>query len=178
MTMRPSRGFTVLEMIVVIAIISLLATVGLSSFAYAREKAWDARRVTDVSNIAKALLAHNLDHGHWIENGYGEWDGNGYFNVPGRTNGGPSMAARLVEAGYFDYEIVDPSGAIGSDEDVNYNGYMKYQCPLPPERPTAVYIYARMESEPLSDTATDGTCCPECDTLYNMNYYHVIPVIN
>lgn len=159
----------------VLAIIGLMVTVGLAAFQGAREKARDTQRVTDVSNIVKALHGHHIEYGHWVENGYGEWDGNGYFNVPGRSTDGPAMSTRLVETGHLNREIVDPSGAIGSDPDANYNGYMKYHCPLPPAEPTAVYVYARLESEPLSDTATDGTCCPECDSLYNMNYYQLIP---
>ena len=178
--LKKFRGFTIIEMMVVVAIIGALATVGLSTLNEARAKARDAIRVTDVRVIADALLAHDLEYEHWIENGYGEHDGQGYFNIAAAGYGGggglgQSMAERLVETEIMEREIVDPSGAKGSDVAVNYNGYMKYHCPAAPAEPQIIYVYARLETAPQSGSATDGTCCPDCDTLYNMNYYLEIP---
>lgn len=48
-------GFTLVELLVVIAIIGLLATIGIVSLTSARSKARDARRITDVRNVTKAL---------------------------------------------------------------------------------------------------------------------------
>ena len=176
LNMSRNGGFTVIELMVVIAIIAMGATIALSAFQNAREKARDAIRVTDTSTIAKALLAYNLEYGDWIEDGYGQNNGNGYINVQG--SGIMSLVDRLVETGYLERPIVDPSGAIGSDVSVDYNGYMKYHCPIAPNTPTEIYVFARLQSEPAgadNPTATDDTCCPDCDTLYNMNYYHLIP---
>ncbi len=49
------RGFTLVELLVVIAIIGLLATVGVVSLNQARAKARDAKRLSDVKQISKAL---------------------------------------------------------------------------------------------------------------------------
>lgn len=167
------RGFTMIELLVVLAIIALLASVIIAGLSFARAKARDTIRVNDVATIAKALIAHNAEYGHWVENGYGEWDGNGFFNIPGRTTNGPAMSERLVEAGFLQAEITDPLGSRGAEG--SHPGYMKYHCPVPPNGPLQVYVYARLESEPITETATDGTCCPECDTNYGMNYYKLIP---
>lgn len=172
------NGFTLIEFLVVISIIGLMAVVVLAGLSFARQKARDTIRVNDVATLTKAFVAHYVEFDHWVENGYGQWDGNGFVNIegiPAFPGGelGPSMTARLVDVGILSEEIVDPLGSRGSEGE--HPGYMKYHCPQPPAGPLQVYVYARLESEPITNTATNGTCCPDCDTNYGMNYYKLIP---
>jgi type II secretion system protein G len=57
-----SKGFTLIELLVVVAIIGILATVVLSSLSNARERARDAKRLSDVKTIQTALEMYANDN--------------------------------------------------------------------------------------------------------------------
>jgi general secretion pathway protein G len=57
------KGFTLVELLVVIAIIGLLSTLAVVSFGSAREKARDARRISDIRQIQTALELYFADQG-------------------------------------------------------------------------------------------------------------------
>ncbi|MEN9557945.1 MAG: hypothetical protein RL141_314 [Candidatus Parcubacteria bacterium] len=61
MIQRSKRGFTLIELLVVIAIIGLLATLATISFGNARSRARDAKRISDVTNMVKAMAAMESD---------------------------------------------------------------------------------------------------------------------
>lgn len=165
-----SSGFTLLELLVVIATIGVLATVLITATNDARILAQDSVRKADASSIAKALFAHNLKFGNWVEAGSGcgnNGDGNGWFNYTG-ANYPKSIATCLLENGLIPAVIIDPSKNTVSDT-VNNNAYMKYTCTVSGRKTS--YVYAKLAATAQSSTATDGTCCPDCDIDYGMNYY-------
>lgn len=58
-----SRGFTLIELLVVIAVIGMLASIVLVSLGPVRGRARDARRISDVRQMALALESEAVDGG-------------------------------------------------------------------------------------------------------------------
>jgi len=163
-----SKGFTLIELLVVISIIGILSSIVFASLQTARGKARDALRVSDLNQIRTALFLYESANGNWMETGSGcgsSGYGNGWFNYVGGSYP-KSMAQCLIDAGLVSTIIIDPTKGMSSTPTVGYT-YMKYHC----GNPLQVYVYAKLESRPQSSVATDGTCCPTCDTSYGMNYY-------
>jgi prepilin-type N-terminal cleavage/methylation domain-containing protein len=167
-----SKGFTLVELLIVIAIISLLASMILSSLNTAQAKARDTRRQMDLDQVVKALSLYYAKNGDWISTASGcgnGGNGNGWFSSPYSPY--KSIAQCLVDAGFTSVPIKDPTGGLTSTPTVGFS-YMKYHCTLVGKN--VAYIFAKLETMPQSTTATDGTCCAVCDSNYGMNYFRRI----
>lgn len=60
---KKHKGFTLIELLVVIAIISLLVTMAITSLKNAREKARDAKRISDIKQLVTAIKLVADDNG-------------------------------------------------------------------------------------------------------------------
>ena len=60
-----TAGFTLVELLVVMAIIGILAVISLANFRTSQIKARDAERKNDLRQIANALEAYMSDHGSY-----------------------------------------------------------------------------------------------------------------
>jgi prepilin-type N-terminal cleavage/methylation domain-containing protein len=59
--MQKNRGFSLIELMVVISIIAILSVIGLNGYSSAVRKGRDARRKSDVNAIAQALSLYRMD---------------------------------------------------------------------------------------------------------------------
>lgn len=75
--MKKYKGFTLIEMLIVITIIALLASLILVGMGGARAKARDSRRIADLHNVQNALELYYAKNGGYPEGTYdssGDWD--------------------------------------------------------------------------------------------------------
>ncbi|KND48516.1 MAG: hypothetical protein AB200_02195 [Parcubacteria bacterium C7867-005] len=77
MKKQTKSGFTLIELMVVISIISLLTSVSLSALNVAKMRSRDARRIEDFKQIQLALELYRDDFGYYPGSNCG-WDCNGY----------------------------------------------------------------------------------------------------
>src|SRR5690242_16524070 len=61
--LRADDGFTLVELLVAMLILSILVALGLASFVGQKGKAQDANAKTSVVTASKAMLAYGTDHG-------------------------------------------------------------------------------------------------------------------
>ena len=62
---KPLRGFTLMELLIVIAIIALLTTFTVANFLTGRNRARDAQRKSDLRQIQAALELYRADQGSY-----------------------------------------------------------------------------------------------------------------
>jgi prepilin-type N-terminal cleavage/methylation domain-containing protein len=118
--MKNNKGFTLVELLVVISIISLLSSVVMASLNSARAKARDVRRIMDMRQIQTALAMYYDQHGSYPDgdgDGCGGWDagnqtlplfGNGALNgIMNKPSVDPTATGNC--SGYFYYHY--PAGA-------------------------------------------------------------------
>lgn len=160
------KGFTIVELLIVIVLIGILASIALLAYGNIQQRARDAQRKSDLASIAKSLQHYRTDNGNFITTGSGcgyAGNGGGFYNAQD-TNYPTSIDNCLRNAGYHPRQIIDPSKSVGCNGLSCYT-YMKYNCG------DATYVYAHLESLPQTTTDTDSTCMTTLDTGYGMNYF-------
>jgi general secretion pathway protein G len=125
-SLHKKSGFTLIELLVVVAIIGILATVVLSSLSSARERARDAKRLSDMKTIYTALVQYELDNGSvprpssYLENNTGGFD---------NSNEGGFLTF-LNDGGYLSTPIVDPINIDNNANGIIDSGdyFYQYTC--------------------------------------------------
>lgn len=142
------RGFTLIELIVVMAIIGILAAITAGSFATSQMRSRDARRKSDLGQIAKALEAYYNDRGMYPNDSTGQIVGCGTTVTATTCAWGSSFAQR----------------ATGATTDTVY----MVTLPSDPRAPSTYYfydrittnsyqLYARLENADDRDVPKDGS---------------------
>lgn len=141
-----SKGFTLMELLIVIVILGILTTIVASSFRSSQEKARDSRRKSDIEALAKAIEVYYNDHNRY----------------PGSTNG----SIDVPDCGASGANPCDFGGEFKDDNDT------VYMTKIPTESSSArnyyyysdgqfqsFAIYTRLENELDKDipkNASDG----------------------
>lgn len=74
---KQSKGFTIVELLIVIVVIGILAAITIVSFNGVQQRARNAQRSTDMNTITKALEMYKLQTGSYPTpsyNGSGGWE--------------------------------------------------------------------------------------------------------
>lgn len=172
---RYSSGFTIVELLIVIVVIAILASISTVAYNGVQSRARDSARKSDISALAKAISLYKIDNGTALGVGSGCGSaGNGDGWVHHDYDGaGPykSMMQCLIDGGYVKQALNDPKSSNGctllSAGPPSQNEcfhYMKYECG------GATWLYANLDSMPWSTTDTDAACVTTLDSSYGMNY--------
>ncbi len=107
--MKRMAGFTLIELMVGVAIIGILASVVFAGLGEARKKARDAQRMSDLQQVQLALRLYKDVHGTYpvnpgVNDGFGG-DNIYYTELSNLTAVGGALS------GYFSGGLVDPSGS-------------------------------------------------------------------
>lgn len=138
------KGFTLIEMIIVISIISLLSTVGSSSFTNVLRNARDTKRRADLNEFVKAVKLYQVHHHQgpteigWCQSSIGNYDG-GDCPPPSPTYQWQRNQTwtDLVTGGYLEELPIDP---------VNSTAHYYWFEPNNPPPNNGGWIRARLES--------------------------------
>lgn len=126
------RGFTIMEVIVVIAVMVLLSSVVFTALQSARIKARDAQRIANARQIGVALEQYETTTGSYRVSGAGfQNTGTGYATKMGTADYSTSIVSKLkslqnyTSEGLRDPVYGDSNYYVGVCDDGRYNIYLK-----------------------------------------------------
>lgn len=194
-------GFTIIELVIVIAVIGILAMIVLVAYPGYQARNRDSVRKSDVQQVASALGAYAIQKNSYIEPG--EACGSSRTALNGSGNGwlvadtndlsdymDNSILECLVNAKVLSGSdpLIDPSGckwdsggSCGSASlGVPARAYMKATCLKAGVKMT--YVLANLETAPSNNATIDNLCdtgtlpgfsgvTEDWGTRYGMNYY-------
>lgn len=164
---QKQTGFTIVELLIVIVVIAILASVTIVAFSGVQERARDAKRVSDMNTLVKSMNIWAIQTGNRpIDNG-SNGSGTGYGWV--YAGGYPvTIEQVLIDAGLLSEGVRDP------DTPTGMGSYMFYPCKFSGDNKRYGF-FARLElpdkaaSNDLTRWQSEGCTAVPINT-YGMNY--------
>ncbi len=158
------QGFTLTELLAVIAIMGILATIVMVSLISSRARGRDAQRLAAVQQLRAAIDQYAVDHGHFPNTGGpGHWamfDPTAYAPFVNQGIDGTSNTIIQALSPYIDAsKFVDPSGrANGTDAGYQY---------VSDGKDYALFSWRRPENMCKVDPANIDSGVNRCPTITN-----------
>ena len=114
------RGFTIVELLIVIVVIAILAAITIVAYNGIQQRSRDAQRMSDVANIVKAIQRWSIETGNDFSAmpvGNLSVTGQGWYNTNYSTS---SVKAFLVNLGYLSNGVDDPLNTKGGPQAYSY----------------------------------------------------------
>ncbi len=120
--MRNKKGFTILELLVVVAIIAILAVIAVPQFMGAIEKAKVSGQIADCASMGKALIMYNFDMSEFPAEGANALDVLVTAPAPKGQWTGPYIDRIVTESKWgkaITYHVVTSADIIGGSTDAD-----------------------------------------------------------
>ena len=170
MSIKPMKkstgGFTLVELLIVIVVIAILASISIVAYSGVQERTRDSLRKTDLAQLAKIIQLYSIDNGDYAAAGCGNGSGSGWLHSD-YDGTGPykSINQCLIDAGHMQQPLRDPSGLNSCNNGADCHAYLKASCAA------GTFVMANLETMPQDATATDSACgFSSWDTAYGINY--------
>ena len=118
---KKEEGFTLIELMIVIAIIGILAAIAIPQFSAYRTRSYNSSAQSDVRNIATAQEAYYVDNSTYTSDITGKLAGSsyGYMQSGNVTVQGVGSATAYTISGYHGsgdktYTLAGPGGTINT----------------------------------------------------------------
>lgn len=165
------RGFTIVELLIVIVVIGILAAIAIVAYNGIQQRGRDAKRQDDVSKIAKGLQLWSIENGKTFQqmNSGNTMPVDGYFEA---NYGGGSVQSILITGNYITSGVNDPQFNTPS----GYHHYMLAPCTASAADSRRVVMTelevapTKTVAEQLSGTGCDSSIINTYRTTYRMNY--------
>lgn len=163
-------GFTIVELLIVIVVIAILATISVVAYNGVQARSRDSIRKQDLATLAKVTKLYAIDKGDYAEDGCGYVvagsEGSGWLHRD-YDDTGPSVSVNecLMNNENLQRPLRDPSGR---DEcsGTSCHAYMKVSCSL------GTWYLANLETLPqdIYFMENEVGCQPAWDVWYGINY--------
>jgi prepilin-type N-terminal cleavage/methylation domain-containing protein len=193
--MKHKKGFTLMELIIVIVILGILAAISFISYIGAQARMRDSKRKTDMQTIAGALTLYHAESKTWSLIGTNPTcgytvQGVGFFYIKNSLAIFQSMNNYLRTKGYLTGDARDPLCPQSQDSTVDANRICGTNHPdyILFTSATIATVYANLENSTLEEEAAaklgfsylnDASCSSPGNVSYpcgnTMNYGVTVP---